>query len=183
MNELMKGLRREHKGHKQLLTLLEGKLIRLKQNIPPNFNLLNDAINYIENYAGHYHHPKEDIIYHYMIEHDLDPHKDFSKILQEHKKLEQITTEVKTSLQAILLDTITSTAGFISELDDFIKMHKQHLQQEDNVIFPQIEQRLTSHDWQNLLPLLPNQTDDPLFGTLVQTEYLELFHLLSAAEA
>ena len=179
MHELMKGLQREHKGHKQLLTLLEGKLERLKQNIPLDFNLLNDAVNYIENYAGRYHHPKEDIIYHYMVDNQLDPHKDFAKIIEEHTKLEQISSQLLTSLQGILLDAITSTSRFILELEEFIQVHKQHLHKEDTVIFPQIEQNLTGDDWQKILPQLPNQEDDPLFGTKVQAEYLELYHRLT----
>ncbi|WDE03509.1 hemerythrin domain-containing protein [Thalassomonas viridans] len=179
MNELMKGLQREHKGHKQLLTLLEGKLARLKQNIPLDFNLLNDAVNYIDNYAGRYHHPKEDIIYHYMVDNDLDPHKDFAKIIEEHNKLEQITSQVQTSLQSILLDAITSTSRFATELEEFIQIHQQHLHIEDTVVFPQIERGLTEEDWQKLLPQMPNQEDDPLFGTKVQAEYLELYHRLT----
>ena len=179
MNELMKGLQREHKGHKQLLTLLEGKLARLKQNIPLDFNLLNDAIDYIENYAGRYHHPKEDIIYHYMVDNQLDPKKYFTKIIEEHTRLEQITTQLKTSLQSILLDAITSTSSFMLELEEFIRVHQQHLHQEDTIIFPQIEHNLTENDWNKILPQMPNQEDDPLFGTQVQAEYLELYHRLS----
>ncbi|WP_236702582.1 hemerythrin domain-containing protein [Thalassomonas actiniarum] len=179
MNELMKSLQREHKGHKQLLALLEGKLTRLKQNTPLDFNLLSDAVDYIESYAGRYHHPKEDIIYHYMVDNQLDPHKDFAKIIEEHHKLEQITTQLKTSLQGILLDAITSTSRFAIELEEFIQIHQQHLHKEDTVIFPQIEHSLTEDDWQKILPQLPNQEDDPLFGTKVQAEYLELYHRLT----
>ncbi len=52
MNDIMKSLRLEHKGLGQILELLQNKLRMLKEGTPPNFNLIDDAIHYVENHAA-----------------------------------------------------------------------------------------------------------------------------------
>ncbi len=121
MNELMNVLRLEHRGLGQLLGLLQNKLRRLERGILPNFNLLADAIHYIESYATLYHHPKEDVIYRYMIDRQLDDKDQFINVMQEHSTLAQNTQSLKEAVDAILSDTIVSRDKLVTLLRKFIQ--------------------------------------------------------------
>lgn len=179
MNEIMKSLRLEHKGLGQILDLLKNKLRMLKEGKPPNFNLIDDVIRYVENHASRYHHPKEDVIYQYIIDQKLDAKGEFRKIIQEHHTLAQNTHNLKEALDAILLDIIVPKNNLIDLLDRFIGAEISHLNNEETVLFPLIEEMLSDEDWLIISPLIPAQQDDPIFGKQVKKEYQELCNLLS----
>jgi hemerythrin-like domain-containing protein len=176
----MAGLRQEHKGLNQLIALLQSKLEELNQGHSPNFNLMEDVINYIENYANAYHHPKEDVIYHYIIEQQLDEKGLFSAIVQEHKKFVQITSHLRQSIQSILMDTIVPRDKFIVQLDEFIREEQSHIENEENIIFPLAESLLTEQDWIVISQSIPDIIEDPLFGRQVKAEYKELYKRLTS---
>ena len=127
------GLKRDHKGLCQLLTLLQTKLTMIEQELPANYNLISDAINYIESYVRRYHHPKEDIIYHYIIDQQLDMEGHFIESCQEHQQFEPITKKLKASLQSILLDVVIPREIFIGHLRAFIDAEQSHVKNEDEI--------------------------------------------------
>ena len=151
----------------------------LKEGKPPNFNLIDDVIRYIENHANVYHHPKEDVIYQYIIDQKLDVTGEFSKVIQEHHTLAQNTQDLKEALDAILLDIIVPKDNLIDLLDRFIEAEINHLNNEETVLFPLIEEMLGDEDWLIIGASVPAQRDDPVFGKQVKKEYQELCDRLS----
>lgn len=179
MNKLMKRLGQEHSGLRKLLALLNHKLQRLENGIPPDFSLIEDAIDYIEEYTGRYHHPVEDIICQYAVEHHLDDQGHFAKVTEEHKELAELTLEVKSSLHAILMDIIVSREEFIGHLRNYIQAEQSHLDHEDRVIFPLLDNLLNDQDWSRIINDNPQQIEDPLFGNRVQVEFQDLYQRLT----
>ncbi|MEW6984464.1 hemerythrin domain-containing protein [Colwelliaceae bacterium 6471] len=175
MNELMKDLRREHYGLRRLLALLEAKLHMLEQDIPPKYSLIADTIDYIESYIERYHHPKEDIIYQYIIDNDLDRTKDIANIMKDHKTISQTTKPLKATLDAILLDIIVPKETTIEQLRAFIQTEQAHVELEDNLIFPMVESLIDDKGWKIIAQSVPKQDEDPLFGERVRAEYQDLF--------
>jgi len=171
----MKSLQVEHRGLRQLLALLQCKLQRLEQGDSPDFNLIEDTINYIENYLERYHHPKEDIIYQYIIKHNLDSQGKFAKAVKEHSTFKQLTQPLRTTLQSILLDIIIPNEVSAHQLKTFIEAQQSHVDYEDNYIFPLIEQSLSDKQWAEISLLIPKQEADPLFGEHVHAEYNALY--------
>jgi len=178
----MRELRQEHKALRQLILLLQRKLNMLENDIPLNYRLIEDVINYIEDFANAYHHPKEDVIYHYIIDHNLDDRGQFHKILQEHKTLLPLTQSIKATLHSILLDIIVSRETFISELSTFIEAQKAHLDSEDQCVFPLIEPLLNEKDWVIILQNLPEKVEDPIFGKEIHSSYQDLYNRLQIVE-
>lgn len=178
----MRGLRQDHQGLRQLIALLQRKLEVLNQGKMPNCNLMIDVIDYIENYAGHYHHPKEDIIYNYIIKLELDNKWQFLEIIQQHKQFKEITNRLQIAIQNILLDTIVPQETFIRQLTDFIEAEQNHLDSEDKIIFPLIESLLTDEDWSVISRSIPAQVEEPLFGMQIHGEYQDLYQRLTETE-
>lgn len=179
MNKLMSELKQEHKGLHRLIALLQIKLDKLNQGKKPDFNLMEDAINYIKNFADAYHHPKEDVIYHYIIDHQLDKQGLFAAIINEHKAFVQNTKNLKQAIQAILMDHVVPRDLFIDQLAGFIHAERSHLKQEDTIIFPLVESSLTEQDWDIIEHSIPAKVEDPLFGAQVKSEYRSFTNVCS----
>jgi hemerythrin-like domain-containing protein len=179
MNKLMRKLRQDHQGLRKILALLNHKLQELEKGIPPNYSLIEDAINYIENYAGSYHHPTEDVIYQYVIEHGMDDQGHFAGIIAEHKKFAELTLALKDSLQAILMDIIIPREEFTGHLRDYIQAEQSHLDKEDKLIFPLLDNLLSEENWLQITVNKPVPVADPLFGEQVQMKFQELYQRLT----
>lgn len=178
MNQLMKDLYREHKGLKKLLEFLQVKLHMLEKDLPIKYRLIEDTLDYIENYLNIYHHPKEDIIYNYIIEHGLDTKEYFAKTVKEHIQIGYIVEPLNATLRSILLDIITPKEVTIEQLSNFIQAQQAHLQYEESLIFPLAEAILDEKDWAIIEQSVPVQINDPLFGENVRAEYEDLYHRL-----
>lgn len=178
MNNTMINLNKEHVALKELLALLEWKLQLLEEDKIVDYHVLEEAIMYIENYVDLYHHPKENIIYQYIIDKKLDKKNSFKQKQHEHDLLKNVTEELKQSLQSITLDIIISKHTFITQLRDFIDGLKVHLDEEDHETFPLITTLLTDDDWDKLATMMPKYNDDPLFGKQQKKEYLQLYKSL-----
>lgn len=179
MNKLMGKLHQDHHSLRKILALLKHKLQRLESGIPLNYSLIEDAINYIESYAGSYHHPTEDIICQYVIAHGMDDRGHCAAIIEEHKKFAELTQALKASLQAILMDIIVPREEFTGHLRDYIQAELSHLDKEDNLIFPLLDKLLSEKDWLQITLNRPVPIEDPLFGEQVQAEFQELYQRLT----
>ena len=178
MNNIMINLNKEHVALKELLALLRWKVQLLKEDKVVDFYVIEEAIMYIEHYVDLYHHPKEDIIYQYIIDKNLDEKNSFKQKQHEHDLLKTVTEEVKQSLHSITLDIIISKHTFITQLSAFIEGLKVHLGEEDTETFPLINTLLTDDDWDTLSTMMPKYNDDPLFGKQQKKEYLQLYKSL-----
>lgn len=179
MNEIMQTLTLEHKGLAKLLDLLKGNLKALKEGESVDFNLLDEVIRYIENHASHYHHPKEDVVYHYITDNGLDTSGDFEKVIEEHQTLATNTQKLREALDGILMDTVVPKTTLIDLLDQFITAEIDHINHEESQIFPAINEILSDKDWEKVSVTLPEKREDPLFGKQVKAEYQDLYQRLS----
>ena len=120
MSQLISSLYLEHKGLKKLLSLLQQKSDNLAQEKPIDFNLIEDVVMYIENFVDSYHHPKEDVIYQYIIDNNLDDSNEFQTKLNDHDDIKELTQHLKQVLHSISLDVIVSKESLNSQLKNFI---------------------------------------------------------------
>ena len=61
---------KDHEQVELLLNVLTEQLAELEsEQQGVNFKLMDDIVNYLRNYIDRYHHPKEDLIYAYYLEH------------------------------------------------------------------------------------------------------------------
>ncbi|WP_448549347.1 hemerythrin domain-containing protein [Thalassotalea fusca] len=182
MSKLISVLYQEHKGLKRLLSLMKENLVRLQREESIDHSLLEDSVHYIEVYVDSYHHPKEDVFYQYIIDHKLDSNRVFQHKLDDHDDIKKITQDLKQVLHSINLDIIVSRSSLINELEAFIHVSNNHLNDEEHNTFPLVEKLLTEEDWHNVALLMPEYCEDPLFGRNLKEDYLDLSHRLASFE-
>ncbi len=163
MQRIMKELHRDHGNINRLLKLLEGELEKLAEDGDPDFDLMIDIVDYVENYPDLVHHPREDVVYKAYQAKSLDGQEIVERLLEEHKQLPQITHEFK-----LLLEEVNSGAAIVSrvELIDkaraYIEKQRVHLVTEESLLFPMIKEVLDDDDWKTLESSMP-VSKDPLF--------------------
>ena len=164
---------REHSYMVRLLVILDQKLNFLKQEKPINYLIINDIISYLQRHSEMTHHPKEDFIYHYFLEHYGDNHN-IANLLEEHKNLSETTKEFSDLLEMVLQDAVVPNDVFCERLEHFIHQQKKHLDFEEREILPTLKRHFTVQDWLAVEKLWGSEDSDPLFGQSIDKEYQRL---------
>lgn len=170
---LVASIHKDHRNISRLLKLLSKKLTAIKQEKPVNYSLIKDTVLYLQEYAEKYHHPKEDLIYHYYLQHYPDA-EGINRLDDEHKALAELTAEFADTVEMILMDAVIPLDMFAEKLNRFVGCQKAHLDLEEKTILPVLEQTLTAEDWAYLQSQWEEDEEDPLFGEQVADRFKEL---------
>jgi hemerythrin-like domain-containing protein len=174
---ILSELHQDHINLNRLLELLEYKVERLREGDRPDFSLLADVVSYVGGYSDQHHHPREDVMYEHFRGRDAELDKSSDRSEAEHETIKQLSHELTESVEAILSDVVMPMDRFIEQLDAFVSTERQHLDFEEQTLFPAILELATEADWQQLDEALP-PPEDPLFGEKLAAEYRDLHHAL-----
>lgn len=170
---MIERIRREHGYMARLLAILRSKLHQLKNEQGVNYTLLREIVDYLGSHSETVHHPKEDIIYRYYIEH-YGQQNEIENLEKEHSELSAITHDFLDIVDMILQDAVVPQHVFIEQLEAFISSQKQHLELEEQSILPLISQTFTIADWQAVEAQWSQSEDDPVFGETIAEQYQQL---------
>ncbi|AXY01892.1 cation-binding protein [Vibrio alfacsensis] len=170
---MIERIRREHGYMVRLLAILRHKLNEIKQEHAINYSLVSEIVDYLSNHSEKVHHPKEDILYHYFLEH-YGQQKTIENLELEHKELAEKTKQFALIVEMILQDAVVPQEMFTQQLEDFITTQKRHLDLEERQILPLIEELFTSEDWLNVESQWQEGEDDPVFGDTIADRYKQL---------
>lgn len=171
---LIEQLHQDHINLGRLLELMDMKIQKLKAGDSPNFQLLSELVEYIGHYADQYHHPREDHMYHYFEERNPALAKQLHDCEAQHADLKKLSHEVTETIDAVMHDAVIPMDEFIERLEAFVKREHDHINLEEQTIFPAINQLANQEDWKTLEEKLP-RPEDPLFGEKQGESYRELY--------
>lgn len=170
---MIERIQREHGYMARLLAILRDKLQLLKAEKSVNYSLIKEIVDYLGSHSETVHHPKEDIIYRYYLEHYAqDPAID--NLEKEHLQLAEQTQRFLDFVEMILQDAVVPQALFVEKLEEFIESQLHHLALEDKSVLPLINQTFTISDWQNVEALWTSNEDDPVFGDTIAERFSQL---------
>lgn len=172
---------REHSYMVRLLVVLDQKLNLLKQDKPINYLIINDIVGYLQRHSELTHHPKEDLIYHYFLDH-YGENQSIANLAYEHKCLSEMTQEFANLLEMVLQDAVVPHDVFREHLSEFIHQQKKHLDFEERKILPILKRHFTKQDWQEVEALWGSEDTDPLFGQSIDKEYQRLSEYMKSDE-
>ena len=169
-------LHQDHVNLNKLLAVLSNKLDKLKGGELPNFILMADAVDYISNYADHYHHPREDEMYQFFQDDTNCPEltEAVERCMADHQALKKYSDDLLEAIDCILNDAVVPMATFAAKLESFLDHQAEHLNLEEGTLFPLLDDIITPQQWTELEARLP-KADDPLFGELQTERYIELY--------
>jgi hemerythrin-like domain-containing protein len=176
---VLQSLHKDHVNFDRLLGLLGEQLTLLQRAGLPDFQLMLDIVDYLQNYADLYHHPKEDAIYGFHLERSTEGRAEIEFVIRQHDDLRQSTSYVRRAIDGILHGDIMLRTAFTGQLAGFIKQQGTHLDAEESYLFPLLNRRFTAADWRYIERLIPARTD-PLFGDSVLKQYATLLDRIAA---
>jgi hemerythrin-like domain-containing protein len=177
MHTLLHELHKDHINLASLLNILTTQVDLLALGEEADLWLMADIADYIGRYADIVHHPREDEIYQVLARYEVE--QDSLKILlTQHQTLPTITADFQNLLKQVLNDTaIISLAELATKIRDFIAIQKAHIDLEESIIFPLIQNTLTAADWKEIEQDLQVAVD-PLFGVKALGRFDKLYNVL-----
>lgn len=172
---MLSQLHKEHENISCLLNVLQNKLELIRAEKPVRYKLIRDIIDYMNEFADKYHHPKEDHIYDYYLRCCKVDEIIENRLREDHQRLSDETNELQSIVDMILMDAVVPLEQFSEKLEAYIKNQRDHLNFEEQELLPQIAKTLSEDDWKQIeLKWQFDEAEDPLFGLKVKEKYKDL---------
>ncbi len=183
MNQLLEKLHRDHDNLSHLLDLLSAQLDALFAGHESNFDLKIEMLDYIEHYAEQYHHPTEDLINELAFgKPELEQHKaQLERVSREHEALLGMARKFRETLEGVMQGEVLRRDEVETRGREFIALQRQHIDLEEQEIFPLVDQVLTEKDLEKLEKKIPH-LDDPVFHRQDYNRFRSLIDYLELHE-
>ena len=173
MSETMELLYREHADMTKLLNILDREIAVLDEGGVPDYETVDQVLDYCLNYPDLCHHPKEDLVLRALRKRDPVAADFVGDLEASHGELANQTRRFAAAVQQILNEANVPRDWFGEIARKFLKGYRHHMEMEDEFFFPAALKHLTEEDWAEVDANLP-QHADPLFGSQVEQKYEDL---------
>jgi hemerythrin-like domain-containing protein len=173
MQNILSKLHRDHLNFIKLLDYLEEQHRLLEKCENTDLELVLDAIWYMKEYPDLVHHPLENVVFKYFLQHYADAQEDIDALLHEHEEMPELTNKLLGMLRGALVDVPQSREELCAYLKEYISVQKEHMNEEEARIYPLLNSKLNENDWQKIDSELAH-IEDPLFGNKVEKSYQNL---------
>jgi hemerythrin-like domain-containing protein len=173
--DILEELRVEHRRLGKILKLLSHQLELLQNDGSPDYILLQDILDYIENYPEFIHHPREDAVFKAFFDCHDELQQTIDNLLLEHTEMKRMTKELREEIDGIARNALVIPKKALEQqLLKYLERQMQHINTEETKVFPVLRQKLTTDDLQRIVENLPSK-EDPLFGEGVEQRYNTLY--------
>ena len=173
VEQLLSGLRLDHRNMVMLLDLLEAEINRLATAGEPDYDLVRDIMLYVTEYPDVVHHPKEDIVYRHLKSLRPEIHTDLERVETDHQYIEELGRKLRNGIEAISNGANLNRDELIEKLYRYMDQHREHMYWEEINLFSLADELQHYGDWSEVV-LKNNEISDPLFGSRVERKYRRL---------
>jgi hemerythrin-like domain-containing protein len=173
VEQLMSGLRGDHRNMAMLLDLLDAEIDRLASSGESDYDLVRDIMLYVTEYPDAVHHPKEDIVYRHLKSLRPEIHTELERVETDHQYIEESGQKLRNSVEAISIGANLNRDALIETLYHYMDQHREHMYWEEVNLFSLADELQHYGDWSEVL-LKNNEISDPLFGSRVERKYRRL---------
>jgi len=168
---MLSSLRDEHRHIASVLALFSDHINAIERGAMVNTSVIYEIMDYLVSWPDRHHHPREDLIYDYVVDVDDGMRGSRKKLASDHDRMARNGRE--------LLQCIESWRAGVSDGKELVRLGREYVQRsyahmalEEQEIFPAIDALLTRDDWQTLSAddqFTPVR--DPVFGRKVSREF------------
>ena len=173
VEQLMSGLRTDHRNMALLLDLLEMETERLAASGEPDYDLVGDIMLYMTEYPDVVHHPKEDLIYQRLRSLHPEIDDDLKRVETDHQNIEKSGLTLKNDIEAMSVGADLNRDEIIDSLRQYIEQLREHMYWEEKELFTLADELQSDGDWSAVV-LKNDEIGDPLFGPQVERKYRKL---------
>lgn len=149
MNLITEQLQQDHKQLMKVLYHLDREITSLSLKTQQRCgDKVLEILSYIQVYPELWHHPAEDIIFSALLENNTNQTAIIQQTIDEHEILALLTEQLLHHLSQWVSGASLSPSRLIKSCRDYIDRQLQHIQTEQEIIFPLLseldtQQRLT----------------------------------------
>ena len=173
MEAILEKLHEDHINFDKLLNILEGQLHLLEDCEVSDLDTTLDAVRYMKEYPDCVHHPMENTIFKYFLEHYEHEHEHIHDLLLEHDDMPLLTDRLFEALQNALAGHLQERGELCAILKEYISIQRKHIDREEAHVYPMLDSKLGKEDWQQIDRVIA-KVEDPLFGKDVHESYQRL---------
>jgi hemerythrin-like domain-containing protein len=168
---LMKALRAEHRHMATVMQLFADQLKAIEAGELVDTHVVYEIMHYMVTWPDRFHHPREDLIYARVAEITPTLADDVDTLQREHDITAKRGRALLRDIERWRIGEVTGLV-VVNNGRTYIEHINEHMNVEESLVFPRIENVLTLQDWRELAE------DDQLkavassvFGPLVQREF------------
>ncbi len=168
---LMKALRAEHRHMATVMQLFADQLKAIEAGELVDTHVVYEIMHYMVTWPDRFHHPREDLIYARVAQITPSMADDVDTLQRDHDNTAKSGRALLRDIERWRIGEITGLV-VVNNGRAYIEHIHEHMNVEEKLVFPRIEDVLTLQDWRELAE------DDQLkavavsvFGPLVQREF------------
>ena len=173
VEQLMNGLRGDHRNMALLLDLLDTEIDKLAASEEPDYGLVRDIMLYVTEYPDVVHHPKEDIVFRHLKSLRPEIRTDLERVETDHQYLEESGLKLKNDMEAISNGAKLDRNELIEKFHHYMEQLREHMYWEETELFSLADELQLYGDWSEVV-LKNNEISDPVFGSRVERKYRRL---------
>ena len=167
----VKALHNEHIYMFSLLDSLAEQVGFIVGGKDADYALLQDILDYMQNFPDRYHHPKEDLIYQRMALRDETIAAEVAALLDEHRLLVSLSNRLAEAIADVhMMPTVLKKARVGELCNEYEVCLRRHINTEESKILPRALEVLREEDWflidQNSIPINEIPIDNLLTDNL-----------------
>jgi len=141
-------LMREHRVIEQVLDCVEELAERAERDRKLDGPSAREAIDFLRNYADRWHHCKEEERLFPMLEaRGLSPHQGPTYAMRfEHRQGRAHIGEMNDTIEGAAAGEEAAVGRFVSHARSYVSLLREHIQKEDDCLFPIADQTLSDDD-------------------------------------
>lgn len=178
MPAVLTRLAQDHLRLVRLLDLFDVLLDRFHAGEHPDYDLMQDLLEYFGSYADTVHHPTEDLIFRRALERGDGQPEVFRVLMRQHAGLSQLGHQFREALDGILHGEVLLREDVETLGRQLVGTQRGHLRTEDLEAFPAALQLLTPADWDAIAVQAPS-VEDPLFASPDPARFRALYRHLA----
>ncbi len=180
MENILDALHDDHKNFIKLLNFIESEINKINNCEIVDFETILLCMRYMKEFPDAIHHPLENSIFEYFIEHFDSHREEINTLFHEHDAMPALTEDIIDMLQSVLAEEPVSRKVLCEKMSKYIDVQKSHMNHEESIIYPLLYNKMKDSDW-TVLHNSINFDTDPLFGVNKKECYYSLFTIITAS--
>jgi len=177
LKQVLSELREDHRNLRLLLNLIESESASIAVDDEPDIELMHDIMQYMTVYSDAVHHPKEDLVYGLLREHDAEAATSLAQVEPEHLEIAELGATLRNDIEAIISGAAVTRDRLESDLQDYVTRLRMHIRWEENELFPMADTLAETNGAAGIdVGLFPDE--DPLFGATTAESFRNLLTYL-----
>ncbi len=168
-------LTEEHTVIKRVLTALETATAQLEKGKGVPLEIFSQGIDFIRNFADKcHHHKEEDFLFTKAVELGLPKEGGpIGVMLHEHDLGRELVKKATEALKKYSTGDIKAIKELTGNLQQFIELLREHIDKEDNILYPMIESMLPEQEQKELTNSFEKVEEEEM-GEGTHEKYLKL---------